>query len=69
MPTRETLVVASSWPNSEALAAHVVLAHTHAAFHPYTWGLRRGVALVATMLIDYDKVEIATGMTTRRRRS
>jgi hypothetical protein len=69
MPTRETLVVASSWPNSEALAVHVVLAHTHAASHPYTWGLRRGVALVATMLIDYDKVEIATRMTTRRRRS
>jgi hypothetical protein len=69
MPTHETLVVASSWSNSEALATHVVLAHPHATLHPCTWGLRRGIAVVATTLMDYDEVEVAIGMTTRRRRS
>jgi hypothetical protein len=41
------------------------LAHLGMAFHPCTCGLRRGVVA----LIDYDDVEIAAGMTTRRRRS
>jgi hypothetical protein len=67
MPTRETLVIVSSWPNFEALAAHVVLAQPRAAFHLCTWGLCRGVATVATTLIDYDEVEVATRTTTRRR--
>jgi hypothetical protein len=46
-----------------------VLAHPRTAFHPYTCGLRRGAAAVATVSIDYDDVNVATEMTTRRRRS
>jgi hypothetical protein len=58
-PPRETLA-AASWPNSEALAARVVLAHPCVTFHPYTCGLRGGTAVVATTLIGYDDVEVAT---------
>jgi hypothetical protein len=36
-------------------------------FHPYMCGLRGGVVAVATALIGYDDVEVAVGMTTRRR--
>jgi hypothetical protein len=68
MPPRETLAAASSQPNSEALLARVVLAHPRAAFHPYTCGLYRGVA-VAVALIGYDDVEVAVRTATRRRRS
>jgi hypothetical protein len=53
----------------KALAAHKVLAHPHAAFHPFTCGLRGGAAAVAATLISYDDVEVAVGMTTRRRRA
>jgi hypothetical protein len=40
---RETSAVTSSQPNSEVLIACVVLAHSHAAFHPYMYGLCRCV--------------------------
>jgi hypothetical protein len=66
---RETLATASSRLNSEALDMRVVLAHPRAMFHPYTCGLCSGTAAVAATLIGYDDVEVATGMTTRRRRS
>jgi hypothetical protein len=59
--------ISFSRPNSKALAAREVLAHPHMAFHPYTCGLRGGVVAVATALIGYDDVEVAVGMTTRRR--
>jgi hypothetical protein len=54
MPPRETLAVASSRPNPEALATRVVLAHPRTAFHPYMCGLRVGAAVVAAALISYD---------------
>jgi hypothetical protein len=62
-PPREILVATSSWPNSEALAMCVVLAHPRVVFHPCTCGLRRGVVT----LIGYDNVEVAVGTTMRRR--
>jgi hypothetical protein len=68
MPSCETLAAASR-SNSEALATRVVLAHSRAAFHPYTYGLCGGAAAIVVVLIDYNVVEVAVGMTTRRRRS
>jgi hypothetical protein len=59
----------SSRPNPKALAAREVLAHPHTVFHPYTCGLRVGAAMIAVVLIGYDDMEVATGMTTRKRRS
>jgi hypothetical protein len=35
--------------------------------HPYTCRFRRGVVAVVIMMIDYDDVEVTTGMTMRRR--
>jgi hypothetical protein len=67
-PPRETLVAASR-SNFEVLAAHMVLAHPHTVFHPCTYGLYGGVAAIAAALIDYDDVEVAAGMTTKRRQS
>jgi hypothetical protein len=52
-PPRETLVVTSSRPNSEALAECMVLAHPHVAFHPCMCGLHRGAAAVVIAPIDY----------------
>jgi hypothetical protein len=69
MLPHETLAVASSRSNSEAIAARVVLAHPRAMFHPCMCGLRRGTAVVATVLIGYDDVKVATKITTRRRQS
>jgi hypothetical protein len=66
MPPHETQAAAASRPNFKALAARVILAHQHAAFHPYTCGLRGGTAAVATALIGYDHMEIAAKMSTRR---
>jgi hypothetical protein len=43
------------------------VAHPSSAFHPCTCGLRGGVAAVATALIGYDDIEVAVGMTMRRR--
>jgi hypothetical protein len=60
-PPRETLAIASSRSNSEALG------HPRAAFHPCKCGLCRGTAAIAAALIDYDDVEVAAGTTTRRR--
>jgi hypothetical protein len=54
MPPRETLVAASSWSNSKALATRVVRAHAHTMFHHCTCGLRGGAAAVAAVMIDYD---------------
>jgi hypothetical protein len=67
MPPRETLAATSSRSNSEALATRMVLADSHAAFHPYMCGLRRGAAAVAAALIGYDDVKVAAKTTTRRR--
>jgi hypothetical protein len=72
MPTRhhvKTLAATSSWPNPKTLATHEVLAHQRTAFHPCTCGLRGGTIAVADVLIDYNDVEVDTGLTTRRRRS
>jgi hypothetical protein len=66
---RETLAATSSRPNSEALTACVVLAHSYAVFYPCTDGLLIDAATVATALIDYDDVKITVETTTRRRRS
>jgi hypothetical protein len=44
---------------------HVVLAHPHATFYPYTCGLRRDAAAVTAELIDYDDIRVAAEMTTR----
>jgi hypothetical protein len=60
---RETLADTFSRPNSEALAACVVLAHPRVAFHPCTCGLSRGVAA----LIGYDDIKVAVDTTTRMR--
>jgi hypothetical protein len=60
---RETLADTFSRPNSEALAACVVLAHSCVAFHPCTCGLSRGV----TALIGYDDIKVAVDTTTRMR--
>jgi hypothetical protein len=68
-PPRETLAATSSWLNFEALAARMVLAYPRVAFLPCTCGLHRGVATVATVLIGYEDVKVATEMTTRMRRS
>jgi hypothetical protein len=62
-PTRhhvKTLAATSSRPNSEALAAHVVIAHPRMAFRPCTCELRRGAAAVAAALIGYDDIKVAT---------
>jgi hypothetical protein len=59
---RETLAAASR-PNSKTIAAHVVLAHPRAVFHPCTCGLRESTAAAATALIGCDDVEVATGTT------
>jgi hypothetical protein len=64
-PPCETLAAASSRPNSESLATRVVLAHPSAAFHPCTCGFRRGVAMVAAMLIDYDDIKVVAMIITR----
>jgi hypothetical protein len=64
-PPRETLAIASSQPNSKALAAGVVLAHPCVAFDPYTCELRIGAAV----LISYDDIKVAAETTIRRRRS
>jgi hypothetical protein len=69
MPPCETLTATSSPPNSEVLAARVVLAHPHVAFHLHTCGLHRGAVVVAIALIGYNDVKVAAEMTTRRRRS
>jgi hypothetical protein len=63
-PPCETLAVMSSQLNSEALVAHVVLAHTCTTFHPCTCELHGGAAEVAAALIGYDDVEVAAWMTT-----
>jgi hypothetical protein len=68
-PPHETLATASSRPNSEALAARAVLAHSYAVFHPCTCRLREVVAAVTAALIGYDDVKVAAGTITRRRRS
>jgi hypothetical protein len=47
---RETLAATSSRPNSEALTACVVLAHSYAVFYPCTDGLLIDAATVATAL-------------------
>jgi hypothetical protein len=60
---RETLADTFSRPNSEALAAYVVLAHPRVAFHPCTCGLSRGVAA----LIGYDDIKVVVDTTTRMR--
>jgi hypothetical protein len=67
MPSRETLTTPSHWPNCEALAVRVVLAHPRAAFYPYKCGLCRGAAMVTVALIGYDDVKTAAEMTRRRR--
>jgi hypothetical protein len=69
MSPRITLAIATSRPNSEALATCLVLAHQRATFHPCMCGLRGGVAVVVATLIGCDNVEVAAGMTTRKRRS
>jgi hypothetical protein len=66
-PPCETLATTSTWPNTEALAMHLVLAHPRAVFHPCTCGLRGGAAVVVAVLNSYHDVEATTGMTTRRR--
>jgi hypothetical protein len=66
-PPHETLAATSSWPNSEALAARMVLAHSRTMFHPCTCGLRRCAAAVAAAMIDYDNVKVAVETTTSRR--
>jgi hypothetical protein len=68
----KTLAVASSRSNSEALAVHVVLAHSAstqscAAFQPYMCGLHRGAPVVTAALIGYDDMKVAAGMTMRGR--
>jgi hypothetical protein len=68
--TWKTLTAASSsQPNSETLTTREMLAHPRAAFHPCMCALRGGAVVVATALIDYDDVEVATETTTRRQRS
>jgi hypothetical protein len=61
-PPHETLAITSSQPNPEALAAHKVMAHLRAMFHPCTCGLYGGAATVATALISYDYHEEETIM-------
>jgi hypothetical protein len=68
-PPRETLAATSSRLNSEALAARVVLAYSHMAFHPCTCGLFRDAATVAAVLVSSDDMKVATRMTTRMRQS
>jgi hypothetical protein len=63
-----TLATTPSQSNPETLTAREVLAHPHVVFHPYTCGLCGGIAVVAVTLIGYDDVEVASEMTTRRRR-
>jgi hypothetical protein len=48
-----TLAATPSWPNSETLTVHKVLAHPCAAFHPCTSRLRGGAVVVAAALISY----------------
>jgi hypothetical protein len=58
------LATTSSYPNPETLTTHVVLAHPHTTFHPYTCGLCGGAVTVVTVLIGYDNV----GLLSRRPR-
>jgi hypothetical protein len=67
MPPRETLAITASRPNSEALAARVVLAHPHTEFHLCTCGLHGGAIVVVATLISYNNVDVAAGTTMRRR--
>jgi hypothetical protein len=50
----KTLAVTSSRSELETLAAHEVLAHSRATFHPYTCGLRGDTDAVAVALIGYN---------------
>jgi hypothetical protein len=63
-PYCETLAAAASQSNSECLAAPLVLAHSHAAFYPCTYGLRGGAVAVATALIGYDNKKVAAKTST-----
>jgi hypothetical protein len=54
MSPRETLTINSSQPNSEALAVHVVLAHSRVTFHSCTCRLHKDVVV----LIGYDNDDI-----------
>jgi hypothetical protein len=54
MLPRENQVVTSSHPNSETLTVCEVLAHPRVVFHPCPYGLRRGAAAVAIVLINYN---------------
>jgi hypothetical protein len=67
MSPHETLVATSSRLNFEAIAVRVVLAHPCAAFHLYMCGLYGGATVVAVVLISYDHMEVAVGMTMKRR--
>jgi hypothetical protein len=60
------LATTSSQSDPKPLHAREVLAHPHAAFHPYTCGLYGGAAAIATVLITYNDVEVAVGTNTRR---
>jgi hypothetical protein len=56
-PTRQhviTLATNSSRRSPEVLTVREVLAHSPTVFHPYTYGLHRGVVAVAAALIGYD---------------
>jgi hypothetical protein len=68
--TFKMLAATASRPNPEALAARVVLAHPHAAFHPCMCGLCGGAAMVVVTLIGYDDHGgCAAGKPTSLRRS
>jgi hypothetical protein len=64
-----TLAATSSRVNSKTLPTREVLAHARVVFHPYMCRLRGGTAVIAAMFIGYDDVEVAIGMTMRRRQS
>jgi hypothetical protein len=57
----------SSRPKPRALPTRKVLANPREVFHPCTCALRGGTAMIANALISYDDMEVAGGMTTRRR--
>jgi hypothetical protein len=52
----KTLVVTSSRPNPETLAACELLAHLRVTFHPCMCGLRGGTVAFVVMLISYNDV-------------
>jgi hypothetical protein len=56
-----TLAATSSRPNPKTPAAHEVLAHPCAVFHPYTCGLYGGAITVAAVLIGYGGVRSLLG--------